>query len=372
MSGNQQGRYYSLERLGFGRYRIRFDKDRYGYSPGNFENAVKLVAYNEEMMRSYDLGTIYGYDDQQIQLPSDHIVKESFSLIVLKKNPEGENEYYFIRPCGVKKEELQYELLENEGFLVIKDAADFIDSRIFLGGCAVSRGAEGNIRFGSYFKPVGYESNIIFTNPAAGKGGCYPEDIHSVRRRLIADLRKHYTAVEAVDYENLVRSTPELCIDKVKAVRDDVKNQIQIAVKPISSSPYPKLSENYLEAIYKWIEKARLLTVNIEVQQPVYVPVHVQGTIYVKSHYEGCKQQIENVIRRQLDYMSTERNFGDVFHFDHLFVQIENLECVKYIYDLSVNLQTQLHAIQKGLDIHPKNNCLLYPGEIVLELNTTE
>ncbi len=369
---NNHGRFYTLERLGFGKYRIRFDKDTFGYGPGNFENAVKLVAYNEEMMRSYDLGTIYGYDDQQIKLPVNHIVKESFSFIALKKNAEGENEYYFIRPSSGKKEEVQYELLENEGILKIKDAADFIDSRIFLGGCAISRGAEGNIRAGSRFEPVGYESEIVFTNPAAGKGGCYPEDIRSVRRRLIADLRKHYTAVEAKDYENLVRTTPELCIDKVKAVRDDVKNQIKIAIKPISNTPYPKLSDIYLDAINKRMDKARLLTVNVEVQQPVYVPVHVRGTIYVKSHYEGCKEQIEAVIKRQLDYVAYERNFGDIFHFDDLFVQIENLPCVKYIYDLSVNVSTQLHATQKGLDIHPKNNCLLYPGEIILELNTTE
>lgn len=368
----KQGRFYSLERLGFGRYRIQFNKKSFGYGPGNFENAIKLVAYNEEMMRSYDLGTIYGYDDQQIKLPCNHIVKESFSLIVSKKNQEEENEYYFIRPSSVKNEEFQYELWENEGILVIKDAADFIDSRVFLGGCAISRGADGNVRPGSRFEPVGYESDIIFTNPAAGRGGCYPEDIPAVRRRLIADIRKHYTAVEATDYENLVRMTPELCIDKVKAVRDDVKNQIQIAVKPVSSKPYPKLSEIYLNAIYKQIEKARLLTVNIEVQQPVYVPVHVQGTIYVKSHYEGCREQIEAVIRRQLDYISTERNFGDMFYFDDLFVQIENLSCVQYIYDLSVSLNNQLHAVQKGLDIQPKNNCLLYPGDIILELNTTE
>lgn len=369
---NEHGRYYSLERLGFGRYRIRFNKDKFGYGPGNFENAVKLVAYNEEMMRSYDLGTIYGYDNQQIRLPNKHIVKESFSMIVLRKNSTGADEYFFIRPSGGKKEELQYELLENDGILVIRDAADFIDSRIFLGGCAVSRGAEGNVRAGSRFKPMGYDSSIIFTNPAAGKGGCYPEDIHSVRRRLIQDLRKHYTAVEAADYEELVRTTPELCIDKVKAVRDDMKHQIQIAVKPVSNQLYPKLSKIYLDAIYKRIEKARLLSVNIEVQQPVYVPVHVQGTIYVKSHYEGCREQIETVIKKQLDYVSTERNFGDIFHFDDLFVQIESLPCVKYIYDLSVSLPNQINATQKGLDIQPKNNCLLYPGEIFLELNTTE
>ena len=372
ISGESRGRYYSLERLRYGRYRIRFDKNTFGYGPGNFENAVKLVAYNEEMMRSYDLGTVYGYDDQQIALPNKHIVKESFSLIALKKDAEGENAYYFIRPSSSKKNEFTYELLENEGVLVVRDAADFIDSRIFLGGCAVSKGAEGNVRAGSRFVPVGYESDIIFTNPATGKGGSYPEDIASVRHRLIADLRKHYTAVEASDYESLVKSIPELCIHKVKAVRDDVKNKILIAVKPVSNQLFPRLSDIYLDTIYKSLEKARLLTVNIEVQQPVYVPVHIRGTIYVKSHYEGCRKQIETVIHRQLDYVSTERNFGERFHFDDLFAQIENLDCVKYIYDLSLNVTNQTYAVQKGLDIEPKSNCLLYPGEISLELNTTE
>ena len=369
---NQKGRYYSLERISYGKYRITFKKDIFGYGPGNFENAVKLVAYNEEMMRSYDLGVLYGYDDQMIALPVKHIAKESFSVIALRRNEAGENEYHFIRPSSTKKGEFQYTLLENEGVMVIKDAADFIDSRIFLGGCVVFSGNEGNVRAGSRFYPVGYESEVIFTNPAAGKGGCYPEDIMAVRKRLIADLRKHYTAVEASDYENIVRNTPQLCIHKVKAVRDDVKNQIQIAVKPVSDRPFPKLSGIYKQAIEKHLEKARLLTVSIDIQQPVYVPVHVRGTIYVKPHYEGCREQIEAVIRQQLDYITSERNFGERFHFDVLFQQIESLACVRYVYDLSVALPGQANAMQKGLDIQPKHNCLLYPGEINLELNTTE
>lgn len=366
---SEKGRFYQLERIGYGRYRIRFDRARFGYGPGKFENAVKLVAYSEEMMRTYDLGCIYGYDDQQITLPTEHIVKESFSVIALKQNAAGENEYWFVRPTSGKAGEFQYELLAKEGKLVIDDAADFIDSRIFLGGLAVSEGADGNVRAGSRFEPVGYESEIIFTNPAKGQGGCFSEDIASVRQRLIADLRKHYTAVEAYDYENLVKKTPELCIHKVKAVWDEKQNQIQITVKPVSSNPFPRLSEIYRKAILKQLETARLLTVNINIRQPVYVPVHVRGTIYVEPHYEGCRSQIEAVIREQLDYITTERNFGERFHFNKLFQQIENLECVKYVYDLSVTLSGQTNAVQKGLDIQPHNNCLLYPGDIELELN---
>ena len=163
-----------------------------------------------------------------------------------------------------------------------------------------------------------------------------------------------------------------LCIDKVKAVRDDVQNCIKIAVKPLSPTPFSKLSKIYENAIMNRLEQARLLTVDIEIQQPVYVPVYVKGTIYVKPHYTGSKQQIEDVIRRELDYISTNRNFGEQFHFDTLFQKIEELSCVRYVYELSVSSQNSIHAVQKGLDIYPKDYCLLYPEEIILELNTTE
>lgn len=367
-----QGRFYRLERLDYGIYRFTFDKNAFGFAPGQFENAIKLVAYNEEMMRQYDLGTIYGYDDQEIILPARHMVKESFTVIAVRTNETGETVYDFVKPSSEKEGEFKYTLMENEGLLRIEDAADFIGCKLLLGGCAVSRGTEGNIRAGSRFEPIGYDSEVIFRNPAAGIGGCFPESIGEVRRRLIDDLRKHYTAVEARDYEELVRTTPELCIHKVKAVRDDVRNSIQVVVKPMSNEKFPRLSGIYEKAIRERLEQARLLTVNIELQQPVYLPVHVSGTIYVKPHYEECKEQIEAIIRRELDYISTERNFGERFHFDALFHQIESLPCVKYIYELSVTPQSLQNASQKGLDIQPKDNCLLYPGEITLELNTTE
>ena len=372
VSGDEKGRYYKLTHLDFGKYRIEFDKEAFGYMPGNFPNAVKIVSYTQEMMYGYDLGVVYGYDDQEITLPAKNFVKESFSIIVMYKDENGEQVYDFVRPSSGKKGELQYTLMENEGTIIINDASDFIDARIFLGGCAISNGADGNIRAGSIFIPKGNYNDILFTNPVAGKGGRYTETTAEVKQRLIEDLREHYTAVEALDYENLVRTTPMLCIDKVKAVRNDAHNKIEIAVKPFSSTPFPKLSDIYRKAIIDRLERARLLSVAIEIQQPVYVPVYVKGTIYVKPHYTGSKKQIEEVIRKELDYISTDRNFGEQFHFDTLFQKIEELSCVRYVYELSVSSQNSIHAVQKGLDIYPKDNCLLYPEEIILELNTTE
>ena len=82
--------FYNKKRYGFGRYGISFNKELYGFGPGNFINAVKLVAYNDIVMRQFDLGQIYGYDNQEIELPVKHIVKDSFSVIIGKclKNKE--------------------------------------------------------------------------------------------------------------------------------------------------------------------------------------------------------------------------------------------------------------------------------------------
>lgn len=371
-ASKKDGRYYGLEKLPDGRLRIVFNEEVFGYAPGNFANAVKVVFYNDEMMRNAELGRIYGYDNQKLILPAKHIVKESFSIIAEKIDENGVRGYYFIRPFSKKREEFYYILKENEGIIEIEDASDFIDCRLFLGSCAVSDGAAGNIREGCRFSPVGYETKITFRNPAAGQGGCYTERLENMKERLKADLKKTYTAVEAADYEELVRETPELCIDKVRAVKDKVKNQVAITVKPVSTQPFPKLSEIYETAIRKHLEKARLLTVNIKLQQPVYVPVNVSGIIYVKSHYGGARKQIEEVIRWQVDYVNSEHNFGDKFYFDTLFQQLESLDCVKYIYDLSVSLSSRSHALQKGFDIQPEENCLLYPGEFHIELRNAE
>ncbi|MDO4530674.1 MAG: baseplate J/gp47 family protein [Bacillota bacterium] len=369
---SDKGRYYRLERIDYGIYRFSFDKEAFGFAPGNLDNAVKLVAYNEDMMRQQDLGMLYGYDNQEIILPNRHVVKEGFTIIAEKQNEAGEKVYSFVKPSSDREDEFHYTLLENDGIVRVDEAAGFIGCRIFLGGFAVSKGPEGNVRAGSQFFPIGYRSDVVFRNPAAGTGGCFAETVYDVRRRLIEDLRKHYTAVEAKDYEDLVRTTPELCIRKVKAVRDGHQNSIQVTAMPMCNEEFPLLSEIYQKAIRERLEKARLLTVNIDLQQPVYVPVHVRGTIYVKPHYEGCKEQIEELIIQELDYINSERNFGDRFHFDELFHLIESLPCVKYIYELTVTPNNSLHAAIKGLDIQPKDNCLLYPGEIALELNTTE
>ena len=153
---------------------------------------------------------------------------------------------------------------------------------------------------------------------------------------------------------------------------DVKKNQVSVAVKPYSREDFPEMSSLYQEAIRRRLEERRLLTTRIELQQPVYVPVQVRGTVYVKSHFEGSREQIESVIRQELDYIHSDRNFGERLNFDALFHRLEELECVDFIYELKLTAQGGSHVTMQGLDIQPDDNCLLYPGGIQLEINTLD
>ena len=177
-----------------------------------------------------------------------------------------------------------------------------------------------------------------------------------------------HPAVLGTDFEALVHRVPGLCISKVHAWMDTEKNEVQIAVLPGMPEKFPKLSPIYRQEIENWLEERRLLSTRICVRQPVYQAVITSGIIYVKPHYENCREQIEQVIRRELDYVHGEQNFGTLLRFDKLFHAVEALECVGYLSEFSIVAEGGVYAASEGADIRPDQNCLLYPGKIKLEI----
>lgn len=345
----------------------RFDRRRFGFGPERVKNAVKIVAYSEEMMRRYYLGTVLGIDRQTIELPADHVVADNFCIIARRTGEDGEDVYDFVRPSRYGQEDLTYYLYENEGKIVIQDPGNFIGADLYIGTLSVTRGKEGNIRPGNWFHGLELQSSVRFYNPAEGTGGAFRENLEEVKKRFLQDLKRPYTAVTAADYEKLVMETPELCIHKVRAWMSQNRNMVRIAVKPGTDEEFPELSETYRKAIEKQLEDKRLLTTKIQIVPPVYTPIDVHGTIYVKRQYENSRKMIEEAIRRKIDYIHSKRNFGEILKFDQVFHEIESLDCVEFIYELSLLPRNPSQARLVEADVHPAPNCLCYSGDIVLE-----
>ncbi len=364
---DQQGRYYEQEDLGPGHIRLIFDKTKRGFGPERGRNCVRVLLYTEQVMRRFRIGRVLGYDSQRLSLPFVSIVPHTFTIIAMRVDSNGEEYYDFVRPEKSADRALYYHLLENDGVIEIEDAGDFIGAELFLASICVHNGSEGNIRAGNMLVSENDTSETVFYNPGAGTGGVVRERIEDVRKRFLMDMEVSYTAVTESDYESLVKTTPGLCIHKAKAYMDEKKNLVTIVVKPGTDELYPRLSDIYIKMIKARLEERRLLTTRIDIVQPVYTAVNVSGSVYVKLHYEYSHDEIIDTIRHHINYLESNRNFGDRLHFDEVFHAIEMLECVEYVYDLSLRPQSLSAARIEDSDICPNVNCLLYPGQIEIE-----
>ena len=366
----QTGRFYRRRLIEGDKYIFEFDREAFGYAPGHLKNAVKVVIYNEEMMRKYYLGRLQGYDGQEFALPFNHVLTSTFSIIAEREGEDGEPIYDFLKPGRLGELEMSYVLYENEGKIRITDPGSYVGAKLYLGSMAVTLGPQGNVRKGNDFFPADLKvgQSVRFYNPTSGMGGRFQESFEDVRKRFIQDLNTPETAVVPSDYEDLIRRTPGLCIRKVRAWMDYARNEVQVVVLPDNEEVHPHLSDKYRKEIERWLEDRRLLCTRLRVRQPIYLPVFTSGTIYVKPHYEGCRKQIEEVICRNLDYVTGNQEFGQTLRFDRMFHEIESLDCVSYIYELSVNPQNLTYASMDGTDIVPAENCLLYPGNMKLDI----
>ena len=370
-SKDRTGRYCLYEQKKPGDMTFSFSENDFGYAPQKFKDAVRIIAYSEEIMRRYSVGKVIGYDEQEIELPIKNIVHETFFLIARRKDEEGYL-YDFVRPERKEEGALYYHLLEGDGKIIIEDAGDFIDADLFMGCVSVYAGERGNISPGSSLTLEGDDSGTSFYCPGGGVGGCYRENLEQVRERFVKDMRTPYRAVTASDYEKLALTTPGLCIKKAKAIMAEKENLVKLVLLPASDDRFPKLSSIYINRVTKRLEERRLITSKFMIIKPTFVAVGAKCTVYVKRHFSDCRQQIEERIRSSLDYINSEHNFGDKIRFEDVFHGIEELPCVEYVYDLSLFSENSVLAQLKEFDIYLRQDVLCYPGEINLEIVTSD
>ncbi len=369
--GDISGRYFLFEETGPKSFKISFDKEKFGYEPLKTKDSVRVILYNERMMRSYDVGSVIGYDDQEIKLPVEHIVRDSFCLIAKREDGEGGYLYDFVRPEKNEENALYYHLLENDGKIIIEDAGDYIGAELFIGMVAVTEGDKGNILAGNELHADNL-LGMVFYNPCNGIGGAFRETLQQMKDRFVKDINTPYTAVTEKDYEEIVKTTPGLCIRKVHASINAAENMVKIVVMPGTDDEKPYMSENYIKQITERLEQRRLISTRFQIVQPMYTPVSVKGTVYVKRHYTGCKEKIIEALNKEINYFRSEKNFGDVLIFEEVFHSIEELDCVHFVYDLSISPENPKVAVLKDSDIYPKENCLFTLGSVQIDTVTYE
>ncbi len=364
-----KGRYFEVKEDG-DTLIYKFDKKRYGYGPERGNAAVRIIAYSPDIMRQYHIGKVEGYDDQIIDLPIENVIADSFFIIARMLDENGEKYYRFVRPGHNEDGDLCYRLFEREGYIMIKEAGDFLGAELFMGGCSTYLGEEGNIRAGNYLKPVGLTTNVKFYNPCAGSGGRFIESLEDVRRRFIKDIDTPFSAVTASDYEKIVLETPGLCIRKAKAYIDQSRNEVKVAVLPGNEgrNGLPELTADYQKVIKARLEERRLLTTKVTLMNPQYEKVNVKATVYVDQYFEQNQSRIERRISKAINYLESSKNFGDPLLFEEVFEAIEEDPGVEFVSKLKLSPSRAKFAAVKEESVYPNDDVVLIPGAINVEL----
>lgn len=365
----QQGRYYEKSNLQNEMVELRFSKEAFGYVPAQEKSCLCIVCCSRAFLQYRKLERAYGYDNQRIPLYGPkHIVKKSLCIMTEKKDGQGELRYQFFLPEETREDALIYTYEEERNEICIKDAGIYEGAQLYLCGCAGYLGEEGNVRENNIFVSLGNKENRLFQNPVEGKGGCFPESLEQMSRRLARQMKMPQSAVTAEDYEVLVKQIPGLCIHKVCAIGEKGGNAVTIVVKPYGDEAQPRLSEYYREAIYRYLEEKRLLTVRVSVKEPVYVPVDVKAAVYLHRQYSAGEREIRRLLEKELDFVNGNQAFGSTICFNEIYKKIKELPCVEHVEELSL-VPRLLDAVkEEGLDLRLKKDALCCPGNIILDI----
>ena len=374
-SFKQSGRYYTRRPFADG-VSVSFDKDKFGSGPSDGDEDVLICCYDNEMLHHRALGPVYGYEEQAMQVDLvTGLVPNRISVLAELAAKDGESPAFrLIEPDSSDPNELCYTIDSEKGRLLIRHPAYDGTYHLFISDCVTTRGAQGNIHPGAELRRMGgYDGTDVVDTyyvPSAGFGGVSFESAEQLRMRFTRDMRRVNTAVTASDYESLAKTAPGLSVHKVKAVIFPKENLVKLVVKPYTKDERPTLSPMYLKQLSGYLEQRRMLTTRIDLISPRYVRVDVAVKVFVRPHFERAEEDIQALLRRSLDYVTTDVPFGSWIRFGEIYDALSELPCVVRVDSLRLLPEDRKDITFSSSDMKLSDRALCYPGELRLELST--
>lgn len=176
-------------------------------------------------------------------------------------------------------------------------------------------GAVGNVPAGAIAKvrpPKGVLALAVH-NPFAAEGGVDAETVEAARRRVPQVLRHNDRAVAAEDFRDLAMETPGAGLGRVEVLPrhqphgrvDGVPGVVTLVVVPSYDPRHPDEpvpDRETLRRVCAFLEPRRLVTTELYVTPPEYVPVWISAAFEVDEGYGPAtvRRWVELAIRQAL------------------------------------------------------------------------
>jgi predicted phage baseplate assembly protein len=147
------------------------------------------------------------------------------------------------------------------------------------------------------------------TNPFPADGGTDEETLDHAKLRAPEALKSHDRAVTAEDFELLAREAGPVARAKALPLYNpnfpgiDVPGSVSVIIVPNAASPTPMPSPGLLRTVCAYLDQRRLITTELYVLPPTYVPVAVAVEVVATDDADVAQvqQDVENAIANFLN-----------------------------------------------------------------------
>jgi hypothetical protein len=173
---------------------------------------------------------------------------------------------------------------------------------------AYGGGTAGNVGIGAIQSSPRLPSGFTVENPLPTWGGDQGESVDDAQRNIPQYLKNGGRAVTAADFKNIVNQTPGISIGRVDVLPlfspdENMAAPGAVTLMVIPESGYaPEPDLMFLDAICTYLEPRRLITTEVYVRGPDYVPVSVSIGIDVISgqNIATVREAVRQAVRSYL------------------------------------------------------------------------
>lgn len=308
--------------------------------------------YYQYAFESVDKGTT----KQKIVLKEaqKYCIEKTLSIFVKSKTQKGEywsnwQHCSFLEEKGKKE---QCYLLEENNIVFGDNIHGKVPSRlknnVLLGCIQFTYGKEGCIQKGvintlqnqKYFDSI--EKIMQFQNSFGGENVETVEELMERMKTVL--LENKYRAITVEEYEKMVLHCQGLCVKKVKVLplyrphnNSEVENTVTIVVEPPIQPKNKKMLHCYLENIKQLLYKTTLITTQVYVILPEYIPLDIYGNFIMQYTAFDSRQAIYTILQKYIEKIQKDSDNSILYHGD-FFALLEGLEYIKEISYLKLEL----------------------------------
>ena len=208
----------------------------------------------------------------------------------------------------------RYQALEDA--IVTSDLGGGSDISPFYATYRIGNGVRGNVGAETITRIVVDKPKITFArirNAAPASGGTEPEDIDLVRQYAPEAFRVQQRAVTADDYADILKRHPE--VQKAFATIRWTGSWYTVFVA-VDRFGGKQVDADFKKNIYDYLNRYRLACYDLEVKEPIYVPLHILLDVCIRPNYFPG-----NIKKKLLDVFSSYDNSDGsrgFFHPDNL------------------------------------------------------